>query len=826
MSIRAVVMSAVLVMVFSLCVKAQLKIDFNTETSATQNGFIGISIPDNGGIVSYEYGTNNILSIKLTDDVLDDRDRGALTGGPGLVQSDLLRDFIFRHAGSGLGITLSILEAGVYTFTGFFHDNTVQQGTGKLGVDTGNGEVLKVASFTYSTGTAPAVVGTASFTFIADGTHPVTVYLRDLAGTSPYCINGFTLNKVIPQNVSETLVAYYDFENDLLDSSENDRHGSDAGTDISFLTDTPTALSDSSNSALFDGDAYVTLPYLGLYSNLASSNGVTVSLWIKSETLTGQSWFLAEGCTTDDNPAYLIGHSENADKPRALIRTSGASLPLDKVTDTATLYDSSWHHFVWTDIYGSADMYIDGVPVAAASGDWNYSHTQIPFDTTTLGAWIRDDAEPLSRKYPLIGLMDDVSIWSSVLSSNDIAKLYTGTVPRALGSKGGMSNVVFSTAQPYTGQTATYSASFIPAASESTNVIFNLSAFDTGSGNGMDLSAVSTSTSDYTFSGFTSDPTSITVDNEAKTVTFSGGTTVSNVMHTIEAVAGTSGWSIGNSTNSIVRFVNVQTALTEGETELAIIATLDDSELLAYYPFEDNFEDLTTNSLHGTNNGGVTFTSDTPADLTGSTKSGDFDGSSYVTLPYLGLYNELAAPGTEGLTVSLWIKSDNDSNAWFLGEGNTGNGTPAYCFGNFSSEGLARGFIRSDANNSVLAETTDTSATPSRVCDGEWHNWVWTDKNGEANMYIDGIAVPSTATSGEWNYTRSTLTLDTTTIGALIRQPSDSKYPYIGQIDDVSIWRTVLREQDIKALAAGCSPEAVIGGFDPIIPDGTLILLY
>ena len=444
------------------------------------------------------------------------------------------------------------------------------------------------------------------------------------------------------------------------------------------------------------------------------------------------------------------------------------------------------------------------------------------FNTTTIGAWVRS-ASSIS-KYPLIGQIDDVSIWNTILSSNDIARLNSGVSPRELISLGGISNVVFKTALPYTGKTAVYQAEFIPSVTETTDIIFDLSAFGTGIGNGMNLSAVSTSIVDYTFSGFTSNPSSVTVDNDEKTVTFAGGSTASGLTHTIEAVAGTAGWRIINPDSPATKFVAVHTTSNEGEVEVTVVDTLTDSKLVAYYTFENHFTDATTNLFNGTNSGGVTFTSDTPPVLAESTKACNFDGSSYITLPYIGLYNNLAAPGTEGLTVSLWIKSDNDSNAWFLGEGNTGSGTPAYCFGNFSSEGLARGFIRSDANNSVLAETTDASATPSQVCNGEWHNWVWTDKNGEANMYIDGIAAPSTATSGGWNFTRSTLTLNTTTIGALIRQPSDSKYPYIGQIDDVSIWRTVLREQDIKALSAGVSPETIIDGFDHKL-EGTIILI-
>ncbi len=108
---------------------------------------------------------------------------------------------MFR-GGTGLVIELATLKAGEYTFTGFFHDNTVQQKTGRLTVDldgwgTGPlGEVEVVSSFDFSTGTAPAAVGTASFTFEADGTNPVAILVRSADDGTAHILNGFTLEPV------------------------------------------------------------------------------------------------------------------------------------------------------------------------------------------------------------------------------------------------------------------------------------------------------------------------------------------------------------------------------------------------------------------------------------------------------------------------------------------------------------------------------------------------------------------------------------------------------------------------------------------------------
>ncbi len=188
-----------------------IHIDFNDNDDGpglTQSGYIGLT--SSGGTIESGYGVDGTITVTLL--APDDRDRGALSGGPGLEQSDLLRDFIFRGDGSGALVTFSTLKAGTYTFTGFFHDNTVQQESGTLGVDVGdgNGEVTKVSSFEYSTGTSPATIGTAELSFVADGVNDVVIYLRDTNAvpTAPYVINGFDLQAVppVPANVIASIV--------------------------------------------------------------------------------------------------------------------------------------------------------------------------------------------------------------------------------------------------------------------------------------------------------------------------------------------------------------------------------------------------------------------------------------------------------------------------------------------------------------------------------------------------------------------------------------------------------------------------------------------
>ena len=119
------------------------------------------------------------------------------------------------------------------------------------------------------------------------------------------------------------------------------------------------------------------------------------------------------------------------------------------------------------------------------------------------------------------------------------------------------------------GATSDYSAGFTTATGEATDVTFDFSAFGITTDD-MDLSSVSTSIGDYTFGGFTADPTGVIVDNAAKTVEFTGGTTTAAGAHTIDnAVSGT-GWKIINDKGAATQDVTISTASDSGTASVTI----------------------------------------------------------------------------------------------------------------------------------------------------------------------------------------------------------------------------------------------------------------
>ncbi|OGM91093.1 hypothetical protein A2755_00020 [Candidatus Wolfebacteria bacterium RIFCSPHIGHO2_01_FULL_48_22] len=106
-----------------------------------------------------------------------------------------------------------------------------------------------------------------------------------------------------------------------------------------------------------------------------------------------------------------------------------------------------------------------------------------------------------------------------------------------------------------------------------------------------------------------------------------------------------------------------------------------------------------------------------------------------------------------------------------------------------ASPNQLRVVIRNDAAVAVLAVYSTTI-----VFNDTWHHIAWTDANGTAALYIDGVRDAS-----NFNYTRSgVFTLNTSTIGAIVDSGPDDFLQ--SKIDDVRIYNRALSASEIKAL--------------------------
>jgi len=113
-----------------------------------------------------------------------------------------------------------------------------------------------------------------------------------------------------------------------------------------------------------------------------------------------------------------------------------------------------------------------------------------------------------------------------------------------------------------------YDIAFTSSTAVATAVTIDFSAFGT-TGTDMVLSAVSTTIDDYTFVGFSTDPTTVVVDDVAKTIVFSGGTTTIATQTIANAAAGT-GLVITNDQDAEAQVVTVFTDDDTGTHSLTI----------------------------------------------------------------------------------------------------------------------------------------------------------------------------------------------------------------------------------------------------------------
>lgn len=202
---------------------AMLRVDFNDNDavanppgapapSPTQSGWLGVTQTGATGVAT-SFGTLDISVVPIvgsSSPVIDDRDRGQLSSGSHPL-SNLLRDLLFITAnpsstyGNGtLDVVLSGLVAGQYTFTGYFHDNSVNHYLVDLAVSTDGGSTysLMVDDALASTTTNPTTVGSGSFQFTADGTNTVRIRVIGQGATSnpttaeAAIINGFELDSI------------------------------------------------------------------------------------------------------------------------------------------------------------------------------------------------------------------------------------------------------------------------------------------------------------------------------------------------------------------------------------------------------------------------------------------------------------------------------------------------------------------------------------------------------------------------------------------------------------------------------------------------------
>jgi len=231
-----------------------------------------------------------------------------------------------------------------------------------------------------------------------------------------------------PDPANAGLVAFYDFEGDLTDSSGNGLNGGVMGT-TAFSTTVPSAISSRSTKSLdLDGAGFAWLP-LDFYFT-AQSTGASISMWVRAAAQ-DEKYLFSETSSSDNTPVYGIqcGDAEDGmdDHLRFFHRTDDGTIRAS-VYSTSSIFASSgsqvYHHIVLTDDAGDVTIYFDGV---ADATDFDYTPGTLTVDKTTIGALRRT-----STGFYLTGQVDEAAFFNYALDQQEVSLLAAGTDPAVI----------------------------------------------------------------------------------------------------------------------------------------------------------------------------------------------------------------------------------------------------------------------------------------------------------------------------------------------------------------------------------------------------------
>lgn len=143
----------------------------------------------------------------------------------------------------------------------------------------------------------------------------------------------------------------------------------------------------------------------------------TISMWINPASVSGESWFFGTG-----SQGLHLGIRDT--KVDDVVTTPGTLSQGHWGNDsdgTTSISANSWSHVTYTydNVTSTQSIYLNGeLDAATVTGDPNRTNTDL-----IIGA--RDGGR--TNRQPFAGLVDDVAIWNSVISEEDILAVADGS---------------------------------------------------------------------------------------------------------------------------------------------------------------------------------------------------------------------------------------------------------------------------------------------------------------------------------------------------------------------------------------------------------------
>jgi hypothetical protein len=487
----------------------------------------------------------------------------------------------------------------------------------------------------------------------------------------------------------------------------------------------------------------------------------TITMWVKGAAQTAKYLF-TEGNNSGTNQNVLLilqtgQAAANNAKLDVIIRSdTGATAVtlVDHRVSTNVVFDNTWHHVAWVDDRGAVKLYVDGNPDPA---NFNYTPAgAFSFNTTTVGSLIRT---AVATGNIFNGQMDDLGLWERPLSQAEVQQVMTSSLqapvpefpPLILAQPAGATRQL--------GDRYTFSVRAIGNRPLSYQWFKGVDAIPGANSTSLTLSnLVVADSADYTVQVANLDgPATSTV----ATLTVLPDPTPNLRQGLV------SHWPLDSIETDDLGNPFTPDPYSQNNMKL-INSMLFADQVPGTFGDAINFN---LNGLNQTNQYGV--------------RSGGFP----ITV-------------NTAYTVALWVKGNGigQNDRRFFAESATNSDTPLFGLGTHATgvDGTLRVFIRNDANAALVARNSARAPL-----DGNWHHVVWTDKNGQARLYIDG-EVDET----DFFYTRTgTFTLSQTTLGAILR--SALTFQFAGALDDVGVWNRALTLTEIQDIRVNGIPPPI-----------------
>ena len=542
------------------------------------------------------------------------------------------------------------------------------------------------------------------------------------------------------------LISHWTFDGNVLDSGPSGNHGTFFGGAAPVFIAGRDGTVDGAIS--FDGiDDYVNITRTsGL--PISTKPAFTVAMWLKSPfPILADRRFFSEASTVNA-PLFNLG-TDNTAATAAFdffYRSDANVTVVNHRKSTGIIFDNTWHHVAWVDSNGTVVLYIDGVPDATS---FNYTRATLTTTTTSIGAIRR--AAGLAF-FP--GGIDDVRLYDHALTLSELE------------------DIIEAPGCPPDGDTT---CTGLTVTGPPGNAIGTYMATATGA----DVSGDTPLR--YTF-------TAENADDGAKIVRGPG------TLDSASFVLGVGHWTVSVTVDDERFCFDTSPGATCSEA-----VTIDPPPILvSRWTFDSTLEDAEPAGNDGT------FVGGTPVYIDG------YDGTPGGALTFDGVDDYVSVLQQSGLpiyrspayTIALWVKGLPQGDRRLYSEGSTTSNTPLLNVGTdqLGTTGKADILIRNDANASVV----NHRKSDRDVLDDTWHHLAWVDDRGTAVMYIDGLRDPT-----GFDYTRAPLTLNTTSIGAVLRAAACCWFG--GALDEVRVYNYALTEAEIEALVpepAGCPGDA------------------